>query len=189
MMRIVLDNTDNAAHYVSPAPEEVKRQRNTYIISPESTVRGAGSPKTGKKKALGASNTYHDGNSVQGKYAESSVHNTYSTGGRPPNPKSYASRESAGDVHTAVPRSEHLKPVSPNSVSMRKQSTSSVPVSPSSTSVRKQSTSAVPVMHPILAQVATSVRATSPPHQHGERSGARSPSTPSSPPPKEVAHH
>lgn len=47
MMRIVLDNTDNAQHGEALKPAEAPKQRNTYLLQPECTVNGAGGNNNG----------------------------------------------------------------------------------------------------------------------------------------------
>eukprot|EP01032_Pedospumella_encystans_P014826 gene14826-17002_t len=52
MMRIVLDNTDNAQHGEALKPVEAPKQRNTYLLMPvENTMHGAGGANNGNANA------------------------------------------------------------------------------------------------------------------------------------------
>jgi len=84
MMRIVLDNTDNAQHGEALKPVEAPKQRNTYLLMPvENTVHGAAGANNGNGNThsvvnakLNAQSHSHDEASVHSA-SHHSTHNSH----------------------------------------------------------------------------------------------------------------
>uniref|UniRef100_A0A7S3M1J4 EF-hand domain-containing protein n=1 Tax=Spumella elongata TaxID=89044 RepID=A0A7S3M1J4_9STRA len=76
MMRIVLDNTDNAQHGEALKPVEAPKQRNTYLLMPvENTIHGAGGANNGNGNLHSVANAKLNAHSHS--QDEASTHNSH----------------------------------------------------------------------------------------------------------------